>query len=133
MTERELLARTADIAADYIETLETRSVYPRASVEELREALDGTLPEAPQEPFAVLDALAQASEPGVVASQSGRYFGFVVGGSLPVALAADWLVSTWDQNLGFLVLGPSAVVMENIAGESTRSCSASLRTRRSPS
>ena len=56
----------------------------------------------------------------MVASQSGRYFGFVVGGSLPVALAADWLVSTWDQNLGFLVLGPSAVVMENIAGEWTK-------------
>jgi glutamate/tyrosine decarboxylase-like PLP-dependent enzyme len=120
MTERELLARTADIAANYIETLETRPVYPRASVEQLREALDGALPEAPQDPFAVLDALAHASEPGVVASQSGRYFGFVVGGSLPVALAADWLVSTWDQNLGFLVLGPSALVMENSAGEWTK-------------
>ena len=74
------------------------------------------MPDGPTEPAEVLKELARALEPGIVASQSGRYFGFVVGSSLPAALAADMLVSTWDQNLGLLALGPSALVAENTAG-----------------
>ena len=97
-----------------------RPVYPRASVGELREVLDGPLPDGPSDPLQVIEQLAADVDPGVVASQSGRYFGFVVGGSLPVALAADWLVSTWDQNLGLVALGPSAVVVENTAGAWTK-------------
>jgi glutamate/tyrosine decarboxylase-like PLP-dependent enzyme len=61
--------------------------------------------------------LAAAAEPGVVASGSGRFFGFVVGGATPAALAADWLASTWDQNAGLYVLGPAASVVEEVAGE----------------
>ena len=82
--------------------------------------LDGPLPDGPSDPLQVIEQLAADVDPGVVASQSGRYFGFVVGGTLPVALAADWLVSTWDQNLGLVALGPSAVVVENIAGAWTK-------------
>ena len=114
--ERELLRRTADIAADFLETLDTRAVFPAIGVDELLAPLGGPLPDEPAEPMAVLEHLAAAADPGVVASQSGRYFGFVVGASLPAALAADWLASTWDQNLGLLALGPSALVMENTAG-----------------
>ncbi len=116
MDERALLLRTANLAAEHLESLGTRAVYPRATVAELGAALGGPLPESSQRPEDVIEALARDAEPGIVASQSGRYFGFVVGGALPSALAADWLVSTWDQNLGLLALGPSALVMENVAG-----------------
>ena len=116
MTERELLQRAAALAADHLDTLETRPVYPQVSLDELAERIDAPLPDGPTDPAAVLEELAAALEPGVVASQSGRYFGFVVGSSLPAALAADVLVSAWDQNLGLLSLGPSSLVAENTAG-----------------
>jgi glutamate/tyrosine decarboxylase-like PLP-dependent enzyme len=116
MDERDLLRRTAELAADYLDSLDSRPVYPRVGVGELRSVLDSPLPEGPTDPSQVIEQLAAAVDPGVVASQSGRYFGFVVGASLPAALAADWLVSTWDQNLGLVALGPSAVVVENTAG-----------------
>jgi glutamate/tyrosine decarboxylase-like PLP-dependent enzyme len=114
--ERELLRRTAEIAANFVESLDERPVWPPAGVDALTDALGGELPEGPSDPLAVIEELARAADPGVVASPGGRYFGFVVGGSLPAALAADWLASTWDQNLGLLALGPSALVMENTAG-----------------
>ena len=109
MTERELLRRAAELAADHLDTLETRPVYPRVSVDELTARIDVPLRDGPTDPAAVVEELAAALEPGVVASQSGRYFGFVVGYALPSALAADVLVSAWDQNLGLLALGPSAL------------------------
>ena len=115
--ERELLRRTAEIAADFVESLDERSIRPRATVDELRAALGGPLPEAPSDPLDVIEALAAAAEPGVVGIPSGRYFGFVIGGSLPAALAADWLTSVWDQNAGLVIGGPSAAVTEQVAGE----------------
>ena len=65
----------------------------------------------------MVETLAAASEPGVVGIPSGRYFGFVIGGALPAALAADWLTSVWDQNAGLAICGPSAAVCEEVAGE----------------
>jgi glutamate/tyrosine decarboxylase-like PLP-dependent enzyme len=115
--ERELLRRTAEIAADFVESLDERSIRPRATVDELRAALGGPLPEAPSDPLDVIEALAAAAEPGVVGIPSGRYFGFVIGGALPAALAADWLTSVWDQNAGLVICGPSAAVSEQVAGE----------------
>jgi glutamate/tyrosine decarboxylase-like PLP-dependent enzyme len=115
--ERELLRRTAEIAADFIETLDERPIAPPATVEELRAALGGELPEEPGDTLDVLEALAEHAEPGVVGIPSGRYFGFVIGGALPAALAADWLTSTWDQNAGLVVAGPSAAVVEEVAGQ----------------
>jgi glutamate/tyrosine decarboxylase-like PLP-dependent enzyme len=114
--ERELLRRTAEIAADFVESLDERPVWPPASVEELRATLGGDLPEGPTDPLHVIEALADAAETGVVAIPGGRYFGFVIGGSVPAALAADWLTSTWDQNAGLVVAGPSAAVVEEVAG-----------------
>jgi glutamate/tyrosine decarboxylase-like PLP-dependent enzyme len=114
--ERELLRRTAEIAADFVESLDRRSVWPDASVEELRQTLGGPLPDGPADPLQVLEALSRDAEPGVVGIPSGRYFGFVIGGALPAALAADWLTSVWDQNAGLVGGGPSAAVVEEVAG-----------------
>src|SRR3954468_7488156 len=97
---RELLRRTAELAADYVASLDERPVFPRVEPEELREALGGPLPEEPGAPEQVVEELAAAADPGLVAMGSGRYFGFVIGGALPAALAADWLTSAWDQNSG---------------------------------
>jgi len=111
---RALLQRTADLAADYLESLEDRPVFPQVSAEELRVALGGPLPETPTDPQEVVEALAKAADPGLVAMGSGRYFGFVIGGALPAALAADWLTATWDQNAGLYVGGPSASIVEQV-------------------
>jgi glutamate/tyrosine decarboxylase-like PLP-dependent enzyme len=114
---RELLRRTAELAADYVESLGERPVFPNVTPEQLREALGGPLPEEPLPPGQVVEELAAAAEPGVVALGSGRYFGFVIGGALPAALAADWLTSAWDQNAGLYVGGPSASVVEQVTRE----------------
>ena len=113
---RELLAQTAAMAADFLESLEQRPVFPAVEPDELRRLLGGPLPEERSDPAGVIGQLVAAAERGVVAMPSGRYFGFVIGGSVPAALAADWLTSTWDQNAGLYVAGPSASVVEEIAG-----------------
>jgi glutamate/tyrosine decarboxylase-like PLP-dependent enzyme len=113
---RELLEQTAAHAADFLEGLPERPVVWSAEVEELRESLGGPLPEGPTEPPVVIDELAAAADPGLVAIPSGRYFGFVIGGGLPVSIAADWLTSAWDQNAGLYVVGPAAAIAEEVAG-----------------
>ena len=95
---RGLLRRTADHAADFLDTLDERPVFPSVTVEQLRELLGGPLPDEPTDPATVIDELVAGAGPGVVAIPSGRYFGFVIGGAVPAALAADWLTSAWDQN-----------------------------------
>jgi glutamate/tyrosine decarboxylase-like PLP-dependent enzyme len=110
------LGEAFDQALAYLEGLSGRPVPSRAGLSELRAALGGPLPERPLDPREVVAELARAAEPGVLASGSGRYFGFVVGGATPAALAADWLTSTWDQNAGLYVLGPAASVVEEVAG-----------------
>jgi glutamate/tyrosine decarboxylase-like PLP-dependent enzyme len=111
---RELLRRTAEIAADYVESLDERPVFPDVTPEQLREALGGPLPDEPLDPAQVVVELAEHAGPGVVATGSGRYFGFVIGGGLPAALAADWLTSAWDQNAGLYAAGPSASIVEQV-------------------
>jgi glutamate/tyrosine decarboxylase-like PLP-dependent enzyme len=110
------LGEAFDQALAYLEGLPARPVPSRAGLAELRAALGGPLPEGPLDPREVVAELATAAEPGVFASGGGRYFGFVVGGASPAALAADWLTSAWDQNAALYVLGPAASVVEEVAG-----------------
>ena len=113
---RDLLGLTTELAIDFYEGLESRPVFPEATVDELRASLGGPLPQAPAPPRSVISELAAAASPGLVAEPGGRYFGFVIGGSVPAALAADWLTSDWDQNAGLYVIGPAAAVAEEVAG-----------------
>lgn len=93
MTERELPRRTADIAGDYLETLDTRPIRPDRRYREMFELLDRPLPEGPSEPLAVIEELSAQAAAGIMAMGSGRWYGFVADGAVPSSLAADWLVS----------------------------------------
>jgi hypothetical protein len=97
MTIRALLDQTAGLAAGYLESLPDRPAGWLVDVDELRSRLGGPLPETPTAPGEVIAELAAAVEPGLVASPGGRYFGFVIGGTTPAALAADWLEDVPDR------------------------------------
>ena len=114
--DRELLRRTAEIASDFLETLDSRRIPPAADFRAARERLTRPLPEGPTDPLRVIEELAADAEAGLVGSQSGRFFGFVIGGALPAPLAADWLAATWDQNTGLAEVTPSTSAIEDIAG-----------------
>lgn len=88
---------------------------PDASVADVVAALGADLPDGPSDPSAVVDLLAEAVEPGLTAMPSGRFFGFVIGGTHPAGIAADWLTSAWDQNAGMRTVTPAASAVEDVA------------------
>ncbi|HET9859048.1 MAG TPA: pyridoxal-dependent decarboxylase [Nocardioidaceae bacterium] len=108
------LDRAHQRAVDWLAGLGHRPVPPQASVEEVAAALGSELPETGTDAPEVVDLLAEACDPGLTAMPSGRFFGFVIGGTHPAALAADWLVSAWDQNCGLRRLTPAHSAVEDI-------------------
>lgn len=113
---RELLTHVATRAADYREHVTDVPVFPSvADLDAVRAAL-GALPDGPTPAAAVIDQLADAVEPALVASTGPRYFGFVVGGALDAATAADVLTTGWDQTAFNAVSAPGAAVVEEVAG-----------------
>ena len=113
----DLLRHTAEQSIAYLDGVAERPVGRPIASGPLRKALgDGPLPERGEDPGAVVAGLVAGADAGLVASAGPRYFGFVVGGSLPAALAADWLTSAWDQNAFSYVSSPAASVIEEIAG-----------------
>lgn len=112
-----LLSETADRAARYLAGLSDRSVAPLPEHVAGLKALGGSLPEGPSDPAAVLALLDDVGSPATVASAGGRYFGFVIGGTLPAALAANWLAGAWDQNAALQVMSPVAAKLEEIVLE----------------
>jgi glutamate/tyrosine decarboxylase-like PLP-dependent enzyme len=102
------------IASKYIEGLDSRSVHPSPEAVEHLKILDHPLQSQPIEPGAVLAELDAVCSPATVASSGGRYFGFVVGGSVPAAMAANWIAGVWDQNAAYKSLSPAAAALEEI-------------------
>src|SRR4051812_34918017 len=102
-------------AATWLASLNDRPVPPRVDADEMVRRL-GELPNGPTPAAEVVDLLAEACEPGLVAIPSGRFFGMVIGGCLPAALGADWLTSAWDQNVGLRGLTPAGAAVEEVAG-----------------
>ena len=109
-----VLRRAAELAEEHLASLGERPVGGSTGYEDVVTALDEPLPESGEDPLDVIERLAAAVGPAAVASPGPRYFGFVTGGALPAALAADWLVSAWDQNAFSLVSSPAAAAVEAV-------------------
>jgi glutamate/tyrosine decarboxylase-like PLP-dependent enzyme len=115
MSTRTLLLDAAARAATYLEKLPSRSVAPSAETVAALARFDEPLPEEPRDSLRVLRQLDDIGSPGTGASAGGRYFGFVIGGALPGALAANVLASAWDQNCGLSIISPTTTKLEVVA------------------
>lgn len=110
-----LLQRAFHHAAEFLKELPERHVGARATRDELMQALGGPLSDRGEAAADVIDRLAGQASRGAMGSAGPRFFGFVIGGSLPVALAADWLSAAWDQNTGLFSASPIVAVAEEVA------------------
>ena len=111
----DLFRLTADYASQFHRTLDERPARAKASFEEVRAALWQPLPDEGADGEQVVAELVARAEPGLIGSQTGRYFGFVIGSALPESVAADWLASAWDQNGFSVTLSPAAAAFEDVA------------------
>jgi glutamate/tyrosine decarboxylase-like PLP-dependent enzyme len=114
---RALLTLTAEIAARYLENLDERSVAPTGDAVAGLAELRRSLPKEPMAAAGVLTMLDRIGSPATMGMAGRRFFGWVIGGSLPAALAANWLAGAWDQNAGLFVASPIAAVLEEVSLE----------------
>ena len=112
---KELLKLAAERSINYLENLDQRSVAPSSAALSRLKELDKPLPDEPTEPETVLAMLDDIGSPATVASTGGRYYGFVTGGSLPAALAANWLAGAWDQPADMVIASPIGAKLEEVA------------------
>ncbi|MGZ8869207.1 MAG: pyridoxal phosphate-dependent decarboxylase family protein [Thermoanaerobaculia bacterium] len=115
--DRRILDRAAEHAAEFLDSLPKRPVVPSFTRHELLEILATPLSDSGEDGLAVLDVLAAAGKGGALGTAGPRFFGFVIGGSLPVTVGADWLTSAWDQNAGLYASSPVTSVIEDVARE----------------
>jgi glutamate/tyrosine decarboxylase-like PLP-dependent enzyme len=111
-----LFEDVASYAEGFLEELPQRPVRPSANLQQMRDTLSKPLPKDGMDAGTVVKELIAEAEPGLLATPSGRFFGFVIGGAMPATVAADWLTSVWDQNAGLFVASPAAAVAEEVAG-----------------
>lgn len=111
------LERAAELAAEYIESLDTRVVSQKLEPDVLRARLRKELTLDGLPPLQVIEELAEDVDGGLLHSAGGRFFGWVIGGAIPVSIAADWLTSAWDQNAAAYACSPSAAVIEEVVAE----------------
>jgi len=111
---KELLSDVATRASRYLAGINERSVAPSSEAIARLQQLGGPLPDASADPAELLALLDEIGSPATVATTGGRYFGFVVGGTLPASLAANWLAGAWDQNAAMQVMSPVAAKLEEI-------------------
>jgi glutamate/tyrosine decarboxylase-like PLP-dependent enzyme len=110
-----LLESAAERALRYLERIDDRAVAPDAEATERLRELDEPLPQAPSDPEGVLELLDARCSPATMAMSGPRFFGFVIGGSLPVTLAANWLASAWDQSTALHRVTPATAQLEELA------------------
>lgn len=111
-----VLQRTLEHAQAYLRGLADAPVGATATLAQLRARLHGALPEHAADPCLVIDELVRDTADGLVGSAGGRFFAWVIGGTLPAALAADWLTAAWDQNAATHACGPAQAVLEEVCG-----------------
>ena len=115
MKMRELLQSVALRAARYLEDVQKRPVAPNPDAVRALSRLAEPLPDGPMAPLDVIRLLDEAGSPATMGIAGPRFFGFVIGGSLPAALAANWLASAWDQNAGLFAATPISATLEEVS------------------
>ena len=115
VTMSDLLSDAARRASRYLETIDARSVAPTREAIAALGRFEQAFPEQGSTAESVVAELDEVGSPATMASAGGRFFGFVIGGSLPVTVAANWLATAWDQNAGLVVTSPGNATLENVA------------------